>query len=63
MYTVATEETYVDPYIHVYGSQIDVVKQFVYLGSTLTNDGSLDAVVEERTSKASAAPERLDTRV
>ena len=63
MYTAVTGETYVDPDILVYGSRIDVVKQFVYLGSTLTTDGSLDVEIKKRISKASAALGRLEKRV
>ena len=63
MYTAPTGETYVDPDIYFYGSRIDVVKRFVYLGSTSTNDGFLDAEMERRISKASAALGKIEKRV
>ena len=63
MYTTAPGEVYVEPDINVNGIRLDVVKNFVYLGSTLSDDGSLDAEIKERISKASAAFGRLESRV
>ena len=63
MYTAAPGETYAEPDIYVYGRRLDVVKHFVYLGSTLSDDGSLDAEIKERISKASSSFGMLEDRV
>ena len=63
MYTSARGEVYVEPDINANGIRLDVVKNFVYLGRTLSDDGSLDVEIKERISKASAAFGRLESRV
>ena len=63
MYTVAPGEVYPEPDIYVNGNRLDDVKHFVHLGSMLSNDGSIDAEIKERISKASAAFGRLQSRV
>ena len=45
MFTPASDEPYIEPNILVYGTRLDVVNKFVYLGSTLSRDGSLDAEI------------------
>ena len=63
MHTPVPGSTYVEPDIYVYGSRLDVVTSFVYLGSTISSDGSLDAEIKERISKASGAFGSLEDRV
>ena len=64
MHTPVPGSTYVEPDIYyVYGSRLDVVTTFVYLGSTISSDGSLDAEIKERISKASGAFGCLEDRV
>ena len=55
MFTPVPGEEYVEPDIYVYGTRLKVVKSFVYLGSTLASDGSLDVEIKERISKASSS--------
>ena len=63
MFTPAPGEEYVESDIYVYGTRLKVVKSFVYLGSTLASDGSLDIEIKERISKASVAFRNLEDRV
>ena len=41
------------PDITINGNHLDIVDQFTYLGSTITNDFSLDADISKRIGKAS----------
>ena len=63
MYTPAPGDPYVEPNIFVYGKRLEVVREFVYLGSTVSNDGSLDAEIKQRISKASKSFGGLEDRV
>ena len=63
MFTPVAGHNHVEPDVYVYGSRLEVVKNVVYLGSTLSNDGSLDAEIKERISKASGAFGKLEDRV
>ena len=63
MFTPAPGHPYIEPDILVYGSRLAVVKSFVYLGSSISHDGSLDAEIKERIAKASSAFGRLEERV
>lgn len=63
MYTPGPGETLVEPDIFVYGKRLVVVKDFIYLGSKLADDGSLDAEVRQRISKASGSFGKLEDRV
>ena len=63
MFTPAPGEPYIEPDILVYGTRLAVVKSFVYLGSTISHDGSLDNEIKERIAKASSAFGRLEERV
>ena len=51
------------PSIKVEGQQLKNVDSFVYLGSTLTNDCSLDKEINLRISKATGAFKKLQKRV
>ena len=53
----------IETYIKVNGARLDVVDIFVYLGSTVSRDGSLDAEIYSRISKASIAFGKLEKRV
>ena len=63
MFTPAPGQPYVEPNITVNGTRLDVVDTFVYLGSMLSRDGSLDAEIHQRIKKASTAFGKLEKRV
>jgi hypothetical protein len=63
MYTPAPGDPYVEPDIYVHGTRLEVVKSFIYLGSSLADDGSLDSEIKERIAKASSSFGRLRERV
>lgn len=62
MYTPAPGKEYVEPKILVYGQLLDVVDEFVYLGSKLHQSCSLDSEVIHRISRATAAFGKLRNR-
>ena len=55
MYTPPISQVYVKPNITVEGNRLRVVDSFVYLGSALSRNGSLDAEISRRIAKASTA--------
>ena len=63
MYTPAPGEPYVEPNIMVKGTRLEVVDKFVYLGSTLSRDASLDAEIYARIQQAAVAYGKLEKRV
>ena len=63
MFTPAPGEPYIEPNIAVNGTRLDVVDTFVYLGSTVLRDSSLDAEIDSRISKAFVAFGKLEKRV
>ena len=63
MYTSAPGQPKITNDIFVYSKRLEIVKSFVYLGSKLAGDGSLDAEIEQRISKASSAFGSLEERV
>ena len=63
MCTPAPGDTSEEPDIYVYGHRLEVVEHFVYLGSKISNDGSLDAEIKDRISKAAVAFGSLEDRV
>ena len=63
MYTPPIGQVYDEPNITVEGNRLGVVDSFVYLGSTLSRNGSLDAEISKRTTKASTASGKLEKRV
>ena len=63
MFTPVPGAPYVEPDIFVKETRLEVVDTFVYLGSTISKDGSLDAEINLRTQKASTAFGKLEKRV
>ena len=63
MFTPAPGEPYAEPDIFVEGTRLAVVDSFVYLGSSLSRDGSLDSEVNRRIGKACVAFGKLEDRV
>ena len=63
MFTPAPGEPYIEPNILVNGTRLEVVDTFVYLGSTLSRDGALDAEIYARIQKAAVAFGKLEKRV
>ena len=60
MYTPVVRQAYIEPNIFVQGKRLGVVDDFVYLGSTMSRDGILDAEIHQRIAKASVAFGRLE---
>ena len=63
MFTPAFGQPYTEPNILVQGKRLEVVDSFVYLGSTISKDGTLDAEIHQRIAKASVAFGKLEKRV
>jgi hypothetical protein len=63
LYQPARGEPYVSPVVTVEGKQLNSVKTFKYLGSTISNDASLDAEITSRIAKGTAAFGRLIKRL
>jgi len=63
MFTPPPGFPYVEPNIFINGTRLDVVDKFVYLGSTLTRDGSLDEEIAFRIHKATKSFGALENRV
>ena len=63
MFQPAPGKPYYKPHISVNNHELQVVENFTYLGSTLSQDVSLDAEINNRIAKASAAFGRLTKNV
>ena len=63
MFTPPPGTAYIEPSIFVNGVKLEAVNTFVYLGSTMSRDGTLDAEITHRIEKASIAFGRLEERV
>ena len=64
MLTPPPGHQYIEPNIYVKGTRLKaVVDSFVYLGSTLSRDGSLDSEISLRIARASKAFGELEKRV
>ena len=63
LFTPAPGQSYFEPNITVDGTRLEVVDSFVYLGSMISRDATLDAEIHQRIEKASSAFGRLDNRV
>jgi len=51
MYTPAPGTAYTDPTIKFNDTVLDTVDSFIYLGSSLSKDGTLDSEIEHRLKK------------
>ena len=60
---VVGQDVDTQPTITINGYQLEVVHQFTYLGSTITDNLSMDAEINKRIGKASTTLGRLTTRV
>ena len=63
MHQPAPGKAYVEPSITVNGQKLKVVDKFTYLGSTLSQNQTIDDEISLRLAKASAAFGRLNTTV
>ena len=65
MYQTASKSTRVEPEpeIEIYGNKLNVVSQFTYLGSIMSDDCKIDKEIEARIKKASASYGRLTERI
>ena len=63
MYTPPIIQVYVEPNIMVEGNRLGAVDSFVYLGSTLSRNSSLDAEISRRIAKTITAFGKLEKRV
>ena len=63
MFTPVPGAPYIKPDIFVKKTRLEVVDTFVYLGSTISRDGSLDAEINLRTQKVSTAFGKLEKRL
>ena len=60
---VLGQDTAAPPIITIDDYELDVVRQFTYLGSTITDNLSLDTEIDKRIGKAATTLARLTTRV
>ena len=60
---LALGNVYVPPVITILGQQLTAVENFKYLGSTVSNDASLDVEITSRIAKATSAYGRLVKRL
>ena len=63
MFQPAPGTPYCEPCIHINGKKLNAVEKFTYLGSTLSRHITIDAEVDVRLAKASAAFGRLNENV
>ena len=63
VFTPAPGKPYIEPNIFVNGTRLEVADTFLYPGSALSGDGSLDAEIHSRIHKACAAFGKLENRV
>lgn len=55
MFTLASDAPYIEPNIYVRERRLNAVDTFMYLGSTISRDGFLDAEMHLCIQKASTA--------
>ena len=60
---ILAQDTQFPPHITIDDQQLDVVHQFTYVGSTVTDNLSLDADLDKRICKATSTMARLTNRV
>jgi len=58
---VLGQDTAAAPIITIDDYELDVVRQFTYLGSTITDNLSLEAEIDKRIGKVASRPERGQT--
>ena len=63
MFTPPPNTQYTEPNIYVKGTRLEVVDSFIYLGSSLSRDGTLDSEVLLRIEKATKSFGALENRV
>ncbi|XP_018020632.1 uncharacterized protein LOC108676996 [Hyalella azteca] len=60
---VMGQDVVVPPSITIDGNQLEVAERFTYLGSTISNNLSLDSEIDKRIAKASSVMAKLNERV
>ena len=63
LYQPARGNDYIPPAISIEGKQLKAVENFKYLGSTVSNDASIDAEITTRIAKATGVFGRLSKRL
>ena len=63
MYQPARGNVYIPPAVSIEGKQLKAVDKFRYLGSTVSDDASIDAEITARIAKATGAFGRLSKRL
>ena len=63
MFQPPPTQHYLEPNIFVYGKRLNVVGEFVYLGSAVNRHGNIDSDIPLRIQKASAAFGKLENRL
>ena len=55
LYQPPPGQTSINPHIEIYGTPLKAVKNFTYLGSTVTSDNTIDVEINNRIQAASGA--------
>ena len=63
MYQPAPDKQYQEPQVYIDGVRLKPVTEFIYLGSTLSNDSLIDKEITRRIALASTSFGRLKKRL